>query len=90
MKLVDKAMIDWCENNGDARDERNPAEKRIAAGEEFAGASLDRGKRAHAGKDHGGVREGVQPRELFKIMIAGHPDAKRSEDDRRAENNTAR
>lgn len=75
MKLVKESMIDGREHDANARDKSDSAEKRIAPGEKFARIGLDRRERAHAGKYHRGIRERVQPRKFFEIVITGHPDA---------------
>ncbi len=76
MELMEEAMVNGSEDDSDARDESDTAEKGITAGENLSRRALKRVERPHAGKNHRGIRERIQPRELFKIMIAGHSDQK--------------
>lgn len=73
---MQEAVVNGSENDPDARDESDTAEKGITAGENFPGLGLEWVERPHAGKNHRGVCERIQPRKFFEIMIAGHSDQK--------------
>ena len=90
MEFMKEAVEDWSKDEADARNESDSAEKSVAASEKFARAGIDGRERAHTRQNHRRVGESIEPRELFEVMIAGHADAKRTDDDGCAENDTAR
>jgi len=54
---------------GDAQ-KRDAAVNRIATGKYLAASSPDRRERPHAGKDHGGIHKGINPRQVFIMMVS--------------------
>ena len=89
MESVQEAVDDRRKNNADNADQSDAAEERITAGEDFPRIRLQRGDRTHARKNHRRVQEGVNPRQLFKNMIADHAEAERYYDDDRAKAHVA-
>lgn len=71
----------------DARscDEGQPTEQRIKSGKEFAGIRLKRTEGSHAGQNHRGVCEGIDPGHVFEIVVPEHPHAQTEQDDEDAD-----
>ena len=82
-------MENWGEDDANAAEESKAAEEGVAAGKEFSGAGLDGCDRSHAGENHGGIQEGIEPGEFFEEMIASHADAQGREDNRESEGRAA-
>ena len=74
-------MENWGEDDANAAEESKAAEEGVAAGKEFSGVGLDGRDRSHAGKNHGGIQESIEPGEVFKKMVAGNADTEGREDD---------
>ena len=74
-------MENWGEDDANAAEESNAAKEGVAAGKEFSGVGLDGRDRSHAGKNHGGIQESIEPGEVFKKMVAGNADTEGREDD---------
>jgi len=71
----------WGEDDANAAEESKATEEGVAAGKEFSGVGLDGRDRSHAGKNHGGIQESIEPGEVFKKMVAGNADTEGREDD---------
>ena len=74
MEPMQEPMEDRRKHQPDPAEERHTAEERVAAGENFSCGRLHFRERTHAGQNHGGVGEGINPAHVFKNMIAGHAD----------------
>ena len=81
MKLVQEAMEDGGEDDANTAEESEATEEGVAAGKDFSGVGLDGCDGAHAGKNHGGIQESIEPGEVFKKMVAGNADTEGREDD---------
>ena len=75
MEVVEEAMEDGGEEEGDGGEEDDAAEEGVEGGEEFGGVGAHGVDGAHAGEDHGGIEEGVDPREAREVMITEDADA---------------
>ena len=75
MEFVHQAMADGGQDDSRDAEKQQPAEQGVATGKEFSSTRLQRCERAHAGKDHCRVREGIQPVKVFEKVITRHADA---------------
>jgi hypothetical protein len=75
MEVVEEAMEDGGEEEGDGGEEDDAAEEGVEGGEEFGGVGAHGVDGAHAGEDHGGIEEGVDPRKAREVMITEDADA---------------
>ena len=76
MELVQQPVDQRRKNQADDREENQPGEKRVEAGEDFAGSGGQRRDRPHAAEDHRGIEKGVDPAETFELVVTGHADKK--------------
>lgn len=65
-----EAVYDRREYDAGDTQKRDAAVDRIATGKYFTALSLDRRERPHAGKDHGGIHKGINPRQVFIMMVS--------------------
>jgi hypothetical protein len=75
MEVVEEAMEDGGEEEGDGGEEDDAAEEGVEGGEEFGGVGAHGIDGAHAGEDHGGIEEGVDPRQACEVMVTEDADA---------------
>jgi len=80
MESVKKPVCERTQNKADDGDERQPAEEGINPRENFSRIRLQRVQGAHAGQNHGGIREGVHPRKGLEMVVPLHADAKANGD----------
>lgn len=73
MEVMQEAMIDGRDDDGDHRQESESTIKRVKGGEEFGRGGRHGIDRAHAGENHRRVQESIVPGELAKIAIARGP-----------------
>ena len=78
-------MSHWRQDDSRSGDEGQPAEQRIESGKELAGTRLKRTEGSHARQNHRGIREGVDPGHVLKIVVSEHPHAQTDEDDEDAD-----
>jgi len=75
VQLVHDAMHKRRQHQRGGTDEEQPGEQGIGGGEQLSGVVRDRIDRPHAAEDHGGVQEGVDPRQATEVMVAKHADS---------------
>ena len=68
--LVERPLEHGRQDDARGRDQGEAAVQGVRAGEQLAAGGLERGQRAHAGEDHRGVGEGVDPAHAFEVSIA--------------------
>ena len=66
VEVVEDAVEDGGQDDAHRGEEDHAAEKGVGGGEELRGGILHRVDRAHAGQDHRGVQEGVEPRQCAR------------------------
>src|SRR5262249_41019184 len=74
VETVQDAMDDGREHDRGDREHRKARIERVNTGEELAGVGLGRIHGTHAGKDHRGVEEGIEPPERFEPVVARDAD----------------
>lgn len=75
MEVVEEAVEDGGEEEGDGGEEDDAAEEGVKGGEEFGGVGAHGVDGAHASEDHGGIEQGVDPWQVGEVMIAEDADA---------------
>ena len=74
-------MEDGGEEEGNGGEEDDAAEEGVEGGEEFGGVGAHGVDGAHAGEDHGGIEQGVDPRQACEMVVAEDADAECEGDD---------
>jgi hypothetical protein len=81
MELVQEAVQHRREHDAHARDERQPAEQRVAPGKNLPRIRLALRHRPHARQNHRRIFKRIQPRQFVEMMIAQNADAQREGND---------
>lgn len=81
MEFVQETEDDRGHDDAYDRNERQSAEQGVKTGKQFAGVGLQGGHGSHAGQNHRGVEEGVDPGKFLQAVIANHADAQANGDD---------
>jgi hypothetical protein len=81
VEFVEEAMEDRGKDDTHAGDESKAAEKSVTTSEEFPGTGLEGSHRSHAGENHRGVQEGIEPGQIFEEMVARHAATEGTQDD---------
>lgn len=80
VKGVQHAMHHRREQDRQHHEEHETRVERIGTGEELSTGCRWRGDGAHAAEQHGCIEEGVTPREVLEMHVAGHAAAERHAD----------
>lgn len=81
MEEVEVAMKDGGEEQGNGGKEDDAAEEGVERGKEFGRVGAHGVGGTHAGEDHGGVEQGVDPRKACEVVVTEDADAEGECDD---------
>ncbi len=84
MQFVHKLVDNRRDKNRDGAKKDNAAKKCVKGGKKFAPDCFHRIYRTHPGQDHGSIQQGIDPRQLGKVMIANDSDYQRGGNDDRS------
>ena len=70
MELVEEAVPQRAQKDGNRTEEGHPAEQSVEGGEQFPGDGVELTHRSHSAQDHRRVQEGVQPGKPFAKVVS--------------------
>ncbi len=73
---MQKTVCNRRQKNSNCAQKSNPAEQGIKGSKQFGSIGFHSVDRAHAGKDHAGIIEGIDPGKISKIFISYSADSR--------------
>ena len=89
MELVEEAVPQRGQKDGNRADENHSAKQGVERGEQFTGDGAEFAHRPHSGQDHRGVQEGVQPGEPFAKVVSDNSQRQGNPNDAKGERQAA-
>lgn len=90
MKLVQHAMKDGRQYQAGSKDEHQPRIQRVESGKGLPGIRSWCIHRPHAAEQHGAVQEGIDPRQIFIVMVTNHAEQEGTQQKRDGTRNVQR